>query len=98
MVIDVTRENVIEYCGTWYISNCGGLPAIFEDPNHIPNGSNFKDDRDEGVIAIGGIKPMDESLPPTNDGGTCVEPISLVTSLDKTFIRLCHTMQDITKE
>ncbi len=41
---------------------------------------------------------MDESLPPTNDGGACVEPISSITSLDITFIRLCHTMQDLTKE
>jgi hypothetical protein len=41
---------------------------------------------------------MDESLPPTNDGGACVEPISLVVSLDKTFIRLCYTMQEITNE
>jgi hypothetical protein len=39
---------------------------------------------------------MDESLPPTNDGGACVEPISLVASLDKTFIRVCYTMQKIT--
>jgi hypothetical protein len=40
---------------------------------------------------------MDESLPPTNDGGACVEPISLVTSLDRTFICFV-TPQDITKE
>jgi hypothetical protein len=103
MVANVTQEDVIGYCGTWYISNCGGLPTIFEDPKHIPNGSNFKydgfvDDRDEGVIDISGIKPMDEILPPTNDGGACVEPICSVISLDRTFIHLCHTMQGITKE
>jgi hypothetical protein len=68
MVANVTQEDVIGYCGTWYRSNCGGLPTIFEDPKHIPNGSNFKDDgfvddRDEGVIDISGIKPMDEILP-----------------------------------
>jgi hypothetical protein len=31
------------------------------------------DDRDERVIDIGGIRPMDENLPPTNDGGACIE-------------------------
>jgi hypothetical protein len=103
MVTDVTRKDVIEYCGTWYKSNCGELPAIFEDPKHILDGSNskddgFADDCDEWFIDIGGIKPMDESLSPTNDGGACVEPISSVTYLDRTFICLCHTMQYITKE
>jgi hypothetical protein len=31
------------------------------------------DDCDEGVTDIGGIRPMDENLPPTNDGGACIE-------------------------
>jgi hypothetical protein len=65
MVMDVTQEDVIEYCGRWY----GFKLAIFVDPKHIPNGFDFDDDgfandHDEGVIDIGGIGPMDESLPP----------------------------------
>jgi hypothetical protein len=103
MVTNVTKEDVIKYCGALYKSNYGGLLAIFKDPKHMHDGSNSKDDgfandHDEGVIDISGIKPMDESIPPTNDGGACVELISSVTLLDRTFIRLCHTMQDITKE
>ncbi len=97
MVTNVTQEDVIEYCGTWYGSNCGGLPTMFAYPKHIRDDSNFENDGftndcDKGVIDIGGIKPMNESLPPTNDGGACVEPINSVVSLHKTFICLCHTM------
>jgi hypothetical protein len=70
---------------------------MFTYPNYIPNNSNskndgFANDCDKGVIDIGGIKPSNESLPPTNDGGACVEPISSIVSLHKTFICLCHTM------
>jgi hypothetical protein len=41
---------------------------------------------------------MDENLPLTNDGGSCVELISSVASLDKTFVHLCYTMQEIMDE
>jgi len=63
--------------------NHNGLLAMFVDPKHIHDSPNFEDDgfangHDEGVIDIGGIEPMDESLPPTNDVGACVKPISLV--------------------
>jgi len=52
--------------------------SIFANPKHILNGSNSKDDGfandlDEGVIDIGGIEPIDENLPLTNDGSACVE-------------------------
>jgi hypothetical protein len=93
MVMDVTQEDVIEYCRTWY----GSKLATFVNPKHIPNDSDFEDDgfaddHDEGVIDIGGIGPTDDSLPPINDGGACVAPISSVVFLDKTFFHLCHTM------
>lgn len=97
MVTNVTQEDVIECCGTWYGFNCGGLPAMFVDPKHSLDNSNFEDDGfvddyNDKVIDIGWIRPMDDSLPPTNDGGACVEPISSITSWDKIFIHLHHTM------
>jgi hypothetical protein len=69
---------VIEYCGTSYGSNCIKLPPVFTNPKHILNASNSKDDgfandRDEGVINISGIEPIDDNLPLTNDGGVCIE-------------------------
>jgi hypothetical protein len=55
MAMKVTQEDVIEYCGTWYESNCNGLLTMFVDPKHILDGSNSKNDGfadycDEGVI------------------------------------------------
>jgi hypothetical protein len=37
MVTNVTQEDVIDYCGTWFKSNCVGLVAMFVDPKYIPN-------------------------------------------------------------
>jgi hypothetical protein len=103
IVTNVTQEDVIEYCETWYGYNRNGLLTMFVDPKHIINGLNFKDDGfaydcDEGVIDISGVEPMDESLPPTNDGGACVELVSSIVSLDRIFVCLHHTMQEITEE
>jgi hypothetical protein len=100
MIMNVTQEDVIEYCGTWYGFNCNGLPTMFVDPKHIHDGldsedDSFVDNHDEGVIDIGGIGHVDEFFPPTNDGGACVEPISLVAYLDKTLVHLHRTMQEI---
>jgi len=44
MAIDVTQEDVIDYCGTWYTNKHGGLMAIFANPKHILDGLDFKND------------------------------------------------------
>ncbi len=36
MFTNVTQEDVIDYCGTWFISNRVGLGAMFVDPKYIP--------------------------------------------------------------
>jgi hypothetical protein len=36
MVTNVTQEDVIDYCGTWFGSNRVGLVAKFVDPKYIP--------------------------------------------------------------
>jgi uncharacterized protein with NRDE domain len=41
---DVTQEDVIDYCGTWFGLNHKGLVAIFANPKCIPNDSNSEDD------------------------------------------------------
>jgi hypothetical protein len=53
MVTNVTQEDVIEYCGTWYKSNHNGLPIMFVNPKHIHDDldfgyDGFVNDRDEG--------------------------------------------------
>jgi len=44
MVIDITQEDDIEYYGTWCGFNYDGLPAMFVNPKHIFDNSNFEDD------------------------------------------------------
>jgi hypothetical protein len=61
MVTDVTQEDVIDYCGTWFGSYHEGLATMFVDPKYILDDSNFEDDGetngDEGVIDIGLMEP-----------------------------------------
>jgi hypothetical protein len=68
MAIDATQKNVIDYCGTWYGSNCGSLMAMFVDLKHILYGSNAKDNGEE-VIDIGLIKTMGKGAHPMNEVG-----------------------------
>lgn len=44
MAIDVTQEDVIDHCGTWYRSKHGGLMVIFANPKHILDGLDFEND------------------------------------------------------
>ncbi len=43
-VTNVTQKDVIDYCGTWFGSNCKGLTTKFANPNYIMNYSNSKND------------------------------------------------------
>jgi hypothetical protein len=29
------KNNIIQYCGIWYGSNCGGFVAMFMDPTYL---------------------------------------------------------------
>jgi hypothetical protein len=64
MVTNVTQEDVIDYCGTWFGSNHEGLVAMFVDPTNILDDSTFKVDSeangDKRVIDIGLIGTMEE--------------------------------------
>jgi hypothetical protein len=70
---NVTQEYVIDYYGTWYKSNRGGLMAMFADCKHILDGLDFKDDGevngDERVINIDLIGTMDEVVNSMNQVG-----------------------------
>ncbi len=35
--INISQEDIIYYCGTWYGSHRGGLGHMFANPQHIPN-------------------------------------------------------------
>jgi hypothetical protein len=64
MVTNVTQEDVIDYCGTWFGFNHEGLVAMFVDPTNISDDSTFEVDSeangDKRVIDIGLIGTMEE--------------------------------------
>jgi len=99
MVIDVTQEDVIDYCGKWFESNHGGLGAMFMDPKCILDDSDSKDDGevfgDKGVIDIGLIGTMEEVVFPTDEVKAFDELESSSVPLEWILVRLHHTMKEI---
>ncbi len=64
--IDITQEDIIHYCGTWYGSHCGGLVHMFANSRHIPNYMEFNDDdedehlqSDDGIMEFDGFTTME---------------------------------------
>ncbi len=43
---DPTKENIIQYCGTWYGSDCGGFTAMFVDHTYLHIYDNEFDDEE----------------------------------------------------
>jgi hypothetical protein len=43
---NLTKENIIQYCGTWYGSNRGGFAAMFANPTYLHIYDNESDDEE----------------------------------------------------
>jgi hypothetical protein len=102
MVTDVTQEDVIDYCGTWFGSYREGLATMFVDPKYILDDSDSENDGeangDEGVIDIGLIGTMEEVVLPIDEVRAFDELESSSVPLEGTLIHLHHTMKEITKK
>jgi hypothetical protein len=76
--IDLTKENIITYCGTCYKIDYGGFKATFADPTYLELGNGYSEDEDYnkdhgeevGVIDIGGFTAMDDNGPNAYEGVT----------------------------
>jgi hypothetical protein len=44
--IDLTKENIIQYCGTWYGFDRGGFATMFGDPIYLHIYDNESDDEE----------------------------------------------------
>jgi hypothetical protein len=68
MCIDLTTNNIIEYCSTYYGTHHGGLKCMFVDPTYLQLDDCAFDDEncnqdpiDEvSIVDIGGLTTMDE--------------------------------------
>jgi hypothetical protein len=103
---DLTKENIIQYCGTWYGSDRGGFAAMFADPTYLHIYNNEFDDEkaNEDHFEKPWVVDMCELMRP-NDTSSNVEkekdhnqPSSSSTSTKKTFVRMGDIMQEIINE
>ncbi len=68
MCIDLTTQNIIEYCDTYYGTHRGGLKCMFVDSTYLQlddgvyNNENYNQGLvDEvSIVDIGGLTAMDE--------------------------------------
>jgi hypothetical protein len=73
--IDLTKGNIIRYCGTWYGSNHGGFATMFGDSTYLDlydNESNDEEPNEDDikepwVINMGGFLTLDGTF--LNDEG-----------------------------
>jgi hypothetical protein len=98
-----TKENIIQYCGTWYGSNCGSFTAMFVDLTylHIYNNESDDEEADENHYEKPWFVDMCKFMRP-NDTSPNVEkeenhnqPSSSSTPTKKTLDRMGGIMQEI---
>jgi hypothetical protein len=103
--IDISQEDIIHYCGTWYGSHHGGLGHMFADPRHIPDDMESNDDEkdehlegDDGFMEFDGLMNMEQNDLPMGAIVGSNDVINSLTPMEKAFAQLVTTMQEITNE
>ncbi len=103
---DLTKENIIQYCGTWYGSDCGGFTAMFADPTYLHIYDNESDDEkaDEDHFEKPWVVDMCELMRPDDTSSNVKkekyhnQPSSSSTSTKKTLAQMGDIMQEIINE
>jgi len=103
--IDISQEDIIHYCGTWYGLHRGGLGHMFADPQHIPDDMESNDDdedehfeSDDGIMEIDGFMNMEQNDLPTRAIVGSNDTINSSTPMEKAFAQLVTIMQETTNE
>jgi hypothetical protein len=103
--IDISQEDIIHYCGTWYGSHRGRLGHVFTDPRHIPNDMEFNDDDedehlegDDGIMEFDGLRSMEQSDLPMGAIVGSSDTINSSMSIERVFAQLVTIMQEIINE
>jgi hypothetical protein len=103
---DLTKENIIQYYGTWYGSDHGGFATMFANPTYLHINDNEFDDEeaDENHFEKPWVVDMCELMRP-NDTSPNVEkekdhnqPSSSSTSTKKTIAHMGDIMQEFINE
>jgi hypothetical protein len=102
---DVSQEDIVHYCGTWYGLHRGGLGHMFVDPKHIPEDMESNDDDEDehlegvdGIMEFDGLMNMEQNDLPMGAIEGSDHIINSSTPMEKVFAQLVTTMQEITNE
>jgi len=87
---DLIKENIIQYCGTWYGSNRGGFAAMFTDPTYLHIYDNEEADENHSekpwVVDMCELMKLDDTSPNVEKEKDHNQPLSSSTSTEKTFV------------
>jgi hypothetical protein len=89
--IDLTKEYIIQYCGTWYGSDRGSFVTMFADPTYLHIYDNECDDEEANedhsekpwVVDMCGLMKPDNSSPDVEKEKDHNQPSSSSTSMEK---------------
>jgi hypothetical protein len=103
--IDFSKENIIQYCGTWHGFDHEGFATMFADPTYLHIYDNEYDDEevDENhfeepwVIDMCKLTTPIDTSPNVEKKKDHNQPSSSSTPIEKTFARMGDTMQKIIK-
>jgi hypothetical protein len=90
---NLTKENIIQYCGTWYGSDHGGFATMFVNPTYLhiydngPNDEKANGDHYEKpwVVDMCELMILDDTSPNVEKKKDHNQPSSSSTSIEKTF-------------
>jgi hypothetical protein len=88
---DLTKENIIQYCGTWYGYDYGGFVAMFMNLTylHIYHNESNDEEADENhfekpwVVDMCELMSMDDTSPNVKKEKDHNQPSSSSTSMEK---------------
>jgi hypothetical protein len=103
---NLTKENIIQYCGTCYGFDCGGFATMFANPTYLHIYDNEFDDEDTNeyhskkpwVVDMCKLMTLDDNSPNMEKNKDHSQPSSSSTRMDKMFVQMGDIMQEIINE
>jgi hypothetical protein len=102
---DLTKKNIIQYCGTWYGFDRGGFVAMFANPTYLHIYDNEFDDEEADedhfekpwVVDMCELLRHDDTSPNVEKEKDHNQPSCSSTSTEKTLIRMNDIMKSSMK-
>jgi hypothetical protein len=96
---NISQEDIIHCCETWYGSHCGGLGHMFADPRHIPDDMESNDDDEDehleggdGIMEFDGLMNMEQNDLPMGAIVGSNDTINSSTPMERDLAQLVITM------